>query len=157
MRSTIQGRDRLASVPILDSVFGVWSPPDTKDKGKAKAEDYQSVHWLTLDHEPPLSEGDFGELVDKVRRAIESGVQPRLNQKGSSGSYFAKDPQGVTVAIFKPKDEEVSTPLTRSTSSPAPPRAVLSCPASQPNPLASIAAVRVTQPQIHEMGSPSVP
>lgn len=33
-------------------------------------------------------------------------MQPRLNAKGSSGSYFARDVDGATIGIFKPKDEE---------------------------------------------------
>lgn len=46
-------------------------------------------------------------LVEEVRNGIEQGVQPRLNSKGSSGSYFARDASGTTLGIFKPKDEEV--------------------------------------------------
>lgn len=45
-------------------------------------------------------------LAEEVRQGIEQGVQPRLNSKGSSGSYFARDASGTTLAIFKPKDEE---------------------------------------------------
>lgn len=45
-------------------------------------------------------------LVDQVKEAIECDVQPRLNSKGSSGSYFARDRTGTTIGIFKPKDEE---------------------------------------------------
>lgn len=41
-----------------------------------------------------------------MRTAIEQDVQPRLNAKGSSGSYFARDVDGATIGIFKPKDEE---------------------------------------------------
>lgn len=44
--------------------------------------------------------------MERVQTAIEEGVQPRLNSKGSSGSYFARDPSGSTIGIFKPKDEE---------------------------------------------------
>lgn len=46
-------------------------------------------------------------LVTDVRAAIEQGMHPRLNSKGSSGSYFARNPLGQTLGIFKPKDEEV--------------------------------------------------
>lgn len=41
-----------------------------------------------------------------MRLAIDSGVHPRLNARGSSGSYFARDTAGQTLGIFKPKDEE---------------------------------------------------
>lgn len=47
--------------------------------------------------------------MERVREAIDEGVQPRLNSKGSSGSYFARDTTGATIGIFKPKDEEVIT------------------------------------------------
>lgn len=47
-------------------------------------------------------------LVGHVQEAINHGMQPKLNSKGSSGSYFAKDIHGNTLGIFKPKDEEVS-------------------------------------------------
>lgn len=42
----------------------------------------------------------------RVRQAIDAGIHPRLNSKGSSGSYFARDADGHTLGIFKPKDEE---------------------------------------------------
>ncbi|KAI9695700.1 MAG: Phosphatidylinositol 4-kinase type 2-beta [Bogoriella megaspora] len=49
---------------------------------------------------------EFDDIVERVRVAIELGVHPKLITQGSSGSYFAKDSQGKTVAVFKPKDEE---------------------------------------------------
>ncbi|SCZ87958.1 BZ3500_MvSof-1268-A1-R1_Chr2-1g04091 [Microbotryum saponariae] len=97
----IQRRDRKLAVPILASVFGR-DGVGSEDEGKAQSEG----DWETLDHEPPLSDEAFNELVDQVREAISLNVQPRLNSKGSSGSYFAKDKHSHTLAIFKPKDEE---------------------------------------------------
>ncbi|SGZ30410.1 BQ5605_C048g12353 [Microbotryum silenes-dioicae] len=97
----IQRRDRKVAVPILASVFGR-DGVGSEDKGKGKSE----RDWETLDHEPPLSDEAFNDLVDQVREAISLNVQPRLNSKGSSGSYFAKDKHSHTLAIFKPKDEE---------------------------------------------------
>ena len=49
---------------------------------------------------------EFDDAVERVRVAIELGIHPKLISQGSSGSYFAKDAQGKTVAVFKPKDEE---------------------------------------------------
>ncbi|GEM10044.1 phosphatidylinositol 4-kinase type II subunit alpha [Rhodotorula toruloides] len=49
---------------------------------------------------------EFEELVSSVRLAISRGTHPRLNAKGSSGSYFARAPNGETVGVFKPADEE---------------------------------------------------
>lgn len=45
-------------------------------------------------------------MVKQVRLAIDAGVHPRLNSKGSSGSYFARNVTGRTLGIFKPADEE---------------------------------------------------
>ncbi|KAK4047053.1 Phosphatidylinositol 4-kinase LSB6 [Microbotryomycetes sp. JL221] len=108
----IDNRDRSKPVDILASVFEPWAEhkdfqseidrTDTcADKGKSKAENAS-----TLDHEAPMTPEQFDEIVKIVKTAIEDGVHPRLNSKGSSGSYFARSTSGHTVAIFKPKDEE---------------------------------------------------
>ncbi|KAH6913832.1 phosphatidylinositol 3 and 4-kinase-domain-containing protein [Coprinopsis sp. MPI-PUGE-AT-0042] len=63
----------------------------------------------TLDHKPPMTDGDFDAIVDSVKSAISEGIHPKMITKGSSGSYFARAKvQGrvQTVAVFKPKDEE---------------------------------------------------
>ena len=41
-----------------------------------------------------------------MRVAIELGLHPKMISKGSSGSYFARNSEGKTVGVFKPKDEE---------------------------------------------------
>ncbi|ORY86106.1 phosphatidylinositol 3 and 4-kinase-domain-containing protein [Protomyces lactucae-debilis] len=53
-----------------------------------------------------MSAADFDAVIDSVRSAISSGIQPRLVTKGSSGSYFAINRQQKVVGIFKPKNEE---------------------------------------------------
>lgn len=53
-----------------------------------------------------LSKEEFEEIVESVRVAIEMGTHPKLIAQGSSGSYFARNTEGKTVAVFKPKDEE---------------------------------------------------
>ena len=59
----------------------------------------------TLDDGPPTTAAGFQRVVDSVQRAIESGIHPRMNAKGSSGSYLVKDESGVTVGVFKPANE----------------------------------------------------
>lgn len=61
---------------------------------------------LTLDDGARVTVHAFNATVTRVRDAIHAGLPPRLNAKGSSGSYFARDAKATTVAIFKPKDEE---------------------------------------------------
>ncbi|GAB7348972.1 hypothetical protein MBLNU459_g7955t1 [Dothideomycetes sp. NU459] len=53
-----------------------------------------------------ISKIEFDDIVESVRVAIELGVQPKLIAQGSSGSYFARNPDGKVVGVFKPKDEE---------------------------------------------------
>ena len=53
-----------------------------------------------------MTKEEFEEIVDSVRSAIQQGVHPRMISQGSSGSYFARNPDGKIVGVFKPKDEE---------------------------------------------------
>ncbi|KAL1840557.1 hypothetical protein VTJ49DRAFT_331 [Mycothermus thermophilus] len=53
-----------------------------------------------------MSKAEFDAIVDSVRAAIRQGVHPRMISQGSSGSYFARNPDGKVVGVFKPKDEE---------------------------------------------------
>ena len=57
-------------------------------------------------YEPKMLKYEYDEIVESVRIAIEQGVHPKLISQGSSGSYFARNSAGKTVAVFKPKDEE---------------------------------------------------
>ncbi|XP_036407413.1 phosphatidylinositol 4-kinase type 2-beta-like [Megalops cyprinoides] len=49
---------------------------------------------------------EFAEVVRRAEQAIENGVFPERISQGSSGSYFVKDLNGKTIAVFKPKSEE---------------------------------------------------
>ena len=49
---------------------------------------------------------EFEDVVNTVHVAIELGMHPRMISQGSSGSYFARNSEGKTVGVFKPKDEE---------------------------------------------------
>ncbi|KAL1629730.1 Phosphatidylinositol 4-kinase LSB6 [Neofusicoccum ribis] len=53
-----------------------------------------------------LTKLEFDDIVQGVRTAIELGTHPKLISQGSSGSYFARNPDGKVVGVFKPKDEE---------------------------------------------------
>ncbi|CAK7563566.1 MAG: Phosphatidylinositol 4-kinase LSB6 [Sporothrix epigloea] len=53
-----------------------------------------------------ISEAEFEAIVESVRTAIREGTHPRMIAQGSSGSYFARNPEGKVVGVFKPKDEE---------------------------------------------------
>ncbi len=53
-----------------------------------------------------MSKTQFEDVVESVRVAIELGMHPKMISKGSSGSYFARNSDGKTVGVFKPKDEE---------------------------------------------------
>lgn len=98
-----------------------------KVKGKTQEEEHLEIHhsvfqapeWIrpataeTLATDPDadsnpdrLSKLEFDDIVESVRVAIELGVHPKLISQGSSGSYFARNPDGKVVGVFKPKDEE---------------------------------------------------
>lgn len=53
-----------------------------------------------------MTKGEFDAVIESVRQAIRQEVHPSMISQGSSGSYFARDPDGKIVGVFKPKDEE---------------------------------------------------
>lgn len=53
-----------------------------------------------------MTRPEFEVIVESVRAAINMEVHPSMISQGSSGSYFARDPDGKIVGVFKPKDEE---------------------------------------------------
>lgn len=72
----------------------------------------EGVHPLTADDlaagddSGRMTKAEFDAVVESVRVAIEQGVHPKMISQGSSGSYFARNSEGKTVGVFKPKDEE---------------------------------------------------
>lgn len=48
----------------------------------------------------------FSQTLREIEFAIGNGVNPERISQGSSGSYFVKDSNRKTIAVFKPKDEE---------------------------------------------------
>lgn len=66
-------------------------------------------HTLETDYDDShlrMSKLEFDDIVESVRTAIELGTHPTLISQGSSGSYFARNPSGKVMGVFKPKDEE---------------------------------------------------
>ncbi|KAI1319174.1 phosphatidyl inositol kinase, partial [Mortierella claussenii] len=61
---------------------------------------------LTPDHAEPVTSERFVAIVDSVKDAIHSGIQPLRIAQGSSGSYFCRNIDGKIVGVFKPKNEE---------------------------------------------------
>ncbi|CAG8573861.1 11449_t:CDS:2 [Diversispora eburnea] len=61
---------------------------------------------LTTNHGPPITNEIFIGILDSVKVAIDSGVQPTRIRQGSSGSYFCRNKDGKIVGVFKPKNEE---------------------------------------------------
>lgn len=53
-----------------------------------------------------MTDAEFEVVVESVRAAIRQQVHPSMISQGSSGSYFARNPDGKIVGVFKPKDEE---------------------------------------------------
>ncbi|KAH7328374.1 phosphatidylinositol 3 and 4-kinase-domain-containing protein [Stachybotrys elegans] len=53
-----------------------------------------------------MSKEEFEAIVESVRSAIRQEIHPSMISQGSSGSYFARNPDGKIVGVFKPKDEE---------------------------------------------------
>jgi len=53
-----------------------------------------------------MTKQQFDDVIESVQVAIEQGIHPKMISQGSSGSYFARNSDGKTVGVFKPKDEE---------------------------------------------------
>lgn len=45
---------------------------------------------------------EFADIIQRAEQAIESGVFPERISQGSSGSYFVKDPKGVSLVQMTP-------------------------------------------------------
>ncbi|KAL8290645.1 hypothetical protein RQP46_002903 [Phenoliferia psychrophenolica] len=107
-----RAQDLIPQGPVpIDIIASVFESEDLSSqrstgKGKEKEDMREQDETWTLDHQEPMPREAFDSLVGRVQSGIDHGVHPRLNAKGSSGSYFARDPSGTTLGIFKPKDEE---------------------------------------------------
>ena len=86
----------------LEIHYSVFQPPDGIRPVTA-----ETLHSELADNQKPrMTKTEFDHVVESVRTAIELGVHPNRISQGSSGSYFARNAQGKTVGVFKPKDEE---------------------------------------------------
>ncbi|KAJ6096506.1 hypothetical protein N7486_007252 [Penicillium sp. IBT 16267x] len=85
----------------LEIYHSVFQAPD--GVRPVSAEDLESDEF---EGQQRRARAEYEEIVESVRLAIELGVHPRMITQGSSGSYFARNPEGKVVGVFKPKDEE---------------------------------------------------
>ncbi|QPG94997.1 hypothetical protein C2857_007487 [Epichloe festucae Fl1] len=65
-----------------------------------------TAEFLAEDQPGAITRAEFEAIVESVRVAIRQEVHPSMISQGSSGSYFARNPDGKIVGVFKPKDEE---------------------------------------------------
>ena len=57
-----------------------------------------------------LSYIKFGKILDSIRNGFYQDIFPELALDGTSGSYFLKNENRKTIAVFKPIDEEAMAP-----------------------------------------------
>lgn len=72
-------------------------------RGRVRSE-YEDLDEEMFNNWP--NDPEFTELIRQAELAADQGVFPQRIYQGSSGSYFVKNPEGVTIGVFKPKDEE---------------------------------------------------
>ncbi|CAH0048629.1 unnamed protein product [Clonostachys solani] len=93
-----RGRDSTGQEERYEIHHSVFQPPDgVRPVTIEDMADLQPGH---------MSRAEFETIVESVRVAIRQEVHPSMISQGSSGSYFARDPDGKIVGVFKPKDEE---------------------------------------------------
>lgn len=93
-----KGRSHLGEEERLEIHHSVFQPPEgiRPITPEGMAEPQPGV----------MTKAEFEVIVESVRTAIRQEVHPSMISQGSSGSYFARDPDGKIVGVFKPKDEE---------------------------------------------------
>jgi len=75
-------------------------------RGRHRSSSYEEIGEIAEYENSFPDDHQFSDLVGKAEAAIEAGVYPTRIYQGSSGSYFVKNPEGKTIGVFKPKDEE---------------------------------------------------
>jgi len=53
---------------------------------------------------------EVSDVIEEAIRGLEDGIKPLLVEDGLGGTYFMKDRDGVSIAVFKPRDEEPMAP-----------------------------------------------
>ncbi|KAH6607199.1 hypothetical protein Trco_003512 [Trichoderma cornu-damae] len=93
-----KGRHSIGEEERLEIHHSVFQPPEgvRPITAEALAEPQLSV----------MTKAQFDSVIESVRQAIRQEVHPSMISQGSSGSYFARNPDGKIVGVFKPKDEE---------------------------------------------------
>ncbi|KAM4060402.1 phosphatidylinositol 3- and 4-kinase domain-containing protein [Hirsutella rhossiliensis] len=93
-----RGKSQLGEEDRLEIHHSVFQPPDGVRPISAEA----------MAEPPPgfMTKAEFDAVVESVRTAIRQEIHPSMISQGSSGSYFARNPDGKIVGVFKPKDEE---------------------------------------------------
>jgi len=97
--SKVKGKTQEEQLEIHHSVF---QPPDGMRPATAETLASDSVET----QRGGMTKMEFDDVVESVKVAIELGVHPKMISQGSSGSYFARNSEGMVVGVFKPKDEE---------------------------------------------------
>lgn len=93
-----KGRHSLSEEERLEIHHSVFQPPEGVRPISAEA--------LAEAHLSVMPKSEFDAVIQSVRQAIRQEIHPSMISQGSSGSYFARDPDGKIVGVFKPKDEE---------------------------------------------------
>ncbi|KKA20947.1 Phosphatidylinositol 4-kinase type II subunit alpha [Rasamsonia emersonii CBS 393.64] len=96
-----KGRGKSSEDEKLEIYHTVFQPPD--GVRPYTAEMLESDEW---EKKQQQARAEFEAIVESVRTAIDMGIHPKMISQGSSGSYFARNPEGKIVGVFKPKDEE---------------------------------------------------
>ncbi|PHH77295.1 hypothetical protein CDD80_745 [Ophiocordyceps camponoti-rufipedis] len=93
-----RSKSHLGEEERLEIHHSVFQPP----------EGVRPVTAETMAESPPpaMTRAEFEAVVESVRTAIRQEIHPSMISQGSSGSYFARNPDGKIVGVFKPKDEE---------------------------------------------------
>ena len=103
-------RRKLASQSTVYSEAST-TPTNASSAGRVTPATATEQHRLLTDEGEanlPLSSDDpeFYKLVVEAERAIEEGILPERIYQGSSGSYFVRSRDNLTIGVFKPKNEE---------------------------------------------------
>ncbi|KOS18037.1 Phosphatidylinositol 4-kinase lsb6 [Escovopsis weberi] len=93
-----RGRHAAADEERLEIHHSVFQPPEGVRPISAGA--------LAEPQPGVMTKSEFEAVVESVRSAIRQEIHPSMISQGSSGSYFARDPENKIVGVFKPKDEE---------------------------------------------------
>lgn len=93
-----KGKNQPGEEERLEIHYSVFQPPEGVRPVTAEG--------LAATQEGVMTTAEFDVIVESVRSAIRQEIHPSMISQGSSGSYFARNPDGKIVGVFKPKDEE---------------------------------------------------